>query len=128
MGLTQGKGESGMKIEITLPKAIMVDVPGVRVIAICTNKWDEDFILEGLERAVREKVLQQARLGKLEDGLTLLEGGHWSERKQAAEEAKAKKWQAAKEKAIRAIAVLSPTQRQAVLEVLSERHKEEPCE
>lgn len=82
------------EVKIYLPDTVLVDIPGTCTVEVQTDKWDGAFIAEGLMRAIRDKVLQQARLNMLADSVKTLESGSWSRRKAIMEENRVKKMEA----------------------------------
>lgn len=105
-----------MKMEINVPNTYHVAVHGQDV-AISTTRWGEDFILQGLNRAVNEFVRQHSARGPvaLTDAITALEAASWR-KLPISPVGKAK----------RLIAKLSPEEREMLREALSERHEGKP--
>lgn len=120
-----------MKVTIDLPDTVNVLIPKQGTVAIHTRQWTEEFVLEAINRAVKEYTLQRARtnnLGRrartnnLRRGLMALECGSWSYRQLAAEAHKKEKEIKVRARLQKLVARLTPTERAILLGELYNEH------
>lgn len=121
-GLAQVKGGGKMKVTIDLPDTVNVLIPKQGTVAIHTRQWTEEFVLEAINRAVKEYTLQRARTNNLGQGLMALECGTWSYRQLAAEAHKKEKEIKVRARLQKVVARLTPTERAILLGELYNEH------